>query len=145
MPKAMPELIAISMAASSSAEPWADLNLIRLNVPPMAMPAPMDPDTKVITVAMAKGIIAVTRKNLLVDLTLKDMSHENTRPAIRETPAIMKNDCAVSVEVYIVLNIVLPIPFCILNPCYAALPRPDLCGSGAAPVKFRGFLVIILL
>ena len=111
----------------------------------MAMPAPMDPDTKVITVAMAKGIIAVTRKNLLVDLTLKDMSHENIRPATRETPAIMKNDCAVSVEVYIVLNIVLPIPFCILNPCYAALPRPDLCGSGAAPVKFRGFLVIILL
>ena len=79
------------MAAISSELPGALLKRMSPKAPPTATPAPIFPFTKVMTDATISGMRDVTRKKRLVDLMEKLMIHPYMMPAIRVTPAIVKN------------------------------------------------------
>ena len=88
----------MSIDAISSDVPCAERNLIRLNAPPIATPAPILPFTKVITAATMNGISDTTIKNLFVERTLNDIKNAYINPDTIATAAIVKNSDVVTDE-----------------------------------------------
>ena len=79
--------------AISSDVPGALRNLINAKAPPIAIPIPKLPLTKVKITPTINGNNELTKKNLFVDFTLKDIIHAYNRPETNETHAII-NSCS---------------------------------------------------